>query len=339
MDNHNHKNATLYDVARLAGVSYQTVSRVVNNQPRVSEATRLRVQVAIRDLNYRPSYAAQRLAANRSKALAMITFGVGNYGPAEMLLNMDQTAHAAGYELTSAYVDARNGEGIALAVDRLLRTAVDGIVLFSPVESPYYDTLLDLLRATPIVHVDIEPNAHRPSVVVDQYTGSATVTRHLLELGHRKLCEIRGPENWFGARSRHTAFVDTLAQAGLEAVASVVGDWSPQSGYKAAKYLLDHFDFTAIVVANDHMALGVLSALAERGIALPEQVSVVGFDNVEESAFYVPALTTVQQDFVGLGMRALDYLLKLIDNPEIPIEQHTLDTKLIVRKSTAPPPR
>lgn len=337
MEQKNSKTVTLYDVARLAGVSYQTVSRVVNNQPRVSPVTRERVLDVIERLNYRPSYAAQRLAANRSRTLAIITFGVGNYGPSDMLLNMETAAHEAGYELISTYVDTRNGEGIRVAIDRLLRSAVDGAILIAPVQTPLYAMLLEKIQTIPVIHVDTADQKDIASVQVDQYAGGILATQHLLDLGHREICEIRGPLNWFGASSRHAGFVDTLAEAGLEPAGIAIGDWSPKSGYQAAIELIEQYQFTAIVVGNDHMALGVLSALADRGLRVPEDVSLVGFDDVAEAPYYIPALTSVKQDFVQLGMTALHSLLRLINDPEVPLTPIALQPTLVVRRSAAPP--
>lgn len=336
-NNRSKKSVTLYDIARRAGVSYQTVSRVLNKQPRVSEETRMRILKIIEELNYHPSYAAQRLAATKIKTLGLITSGVSNYGPARMLSEMEHLAHASGYELFSLYVNSHNSDDVNTSLDRVLGIGVDGIVLIAPIQTAFQDKLIHELADIPTIHVDVASNSPVPSVGIDQYLGAKVVTEYLLSLGHQHFCEIRGPSDWHGANARHDGVVDALAAVGRQLVASATGSWSPESGYRAMHQLLDTCEFTAIISGNDHMALGILSALTERGIRVPEDVSVVGFDDVEESPYYIPALTTVAQDFVSLGMTAMQYLLALLDNPELPAEQKLIPTNLVVRKSAAPP--
>jgi len=158
-----------------------------------------------------------------------------------------------------------------------------------------------------------------------------------LDLGHRYIAEVRGPSNWFGAVSRHAAWTDTLAAAGLHPVASVEGDWSARSGYLLTKQLLSENDFTGLVVANDQMALGAIRQIHEMGLRVPEDISVVGFDDLPEACFFHPPLTTVHQNFAQLGEAALTYTLDLINTPESPVQQMLIPPHLVVRGSTMPP--
>lgn len=202
-----------------------------------------------------------------------------------------------------------------------------------------------LCGGRPFVMIDVAKGSPLPSVVIDQGHGSALATRHLVDLGHHHVAEISGPLAWHDAWARHEAWRETLLKAGLTPGRSVEGDWTAEGGYRAAEALLSSGErFTALVVGNDQMALGALAALSERGVRVPEEVSVVGFDDVPEARFYRPPLTTVRQDFAELGTRSAALILKAIEArraPQLPPrpEQVCLTPELVVRLSTAPPPR
>ncbi|MBE0689324.1 MAG: substrate-binding domain-containing protein [Anaerolineae bacterium] len=331
------KRVTMLDVAKQAGVSYQTVSRVINHHPSVAPETRERVLSVIGALNYRPNKAARSLAARQSRTIAVITYTMAYYGPTQMVVNIERNAREAGYDVIFSNIEPMSGDGIDAAVERLTQWAVDGVLLIAPVASNRYAHLVQEVSDIPLIQIDIAPGAPVPSVIVDQRYGSRIITQHLISLGHRRICEISGPLYWFGALARHEGWQETIKNANLEPVASVEGDWTAKSGYAAAQSLLDKHRFTALVVGNDQMALGAISALHARGVRVPEDVSVVGFDDIPESAYFLPPLTTIRQDFSELGRQGLDYLVGLIQGLQDGDGQHVITPELVVRDSTAPP--
>lgn len=331
---------TLHDVAREAGVSYQTVSRVINHHPNVSPETRERVQKAIDALGYRPNKVAKSLVAKQSNTLGLLTFGMNQYGPAQMVLNIERAAKDLGYDLIFSNVNEPTVEQIHKAIDSLSGRQVDGILSIAPVAGITYQDMANFCQEIPLVQIDPQMGLTIPSVVVDQRYGSKLITEYLIGLGHRNIAEISGPLNWFGAIARHQQWEESLRAAGLSADATVEGDWTGASGYHGVHRLRSFVaHFTAIVVGNDQMAVGAIYALYEAGLRVPEDVSVVGFDDIPEAAFFRPALTTVRQDFNQLGDIGVRYLLERIQFPETPPMQHVLYPKLVVRQSAAPPPK
>lgn len=329
---------TINDVAKDAGVSYQTVSRVINDHPSVSPETRSRVQQVIRDLGYSPNKVAKSLVANYSHTLAILTFGMNDYGPTQMVLNIERAAKNLGYDLIFSNVTQPTYSEISHALDSLSGRQVDGIVSISPVVGISYEEMMNLCQNTPIVQIDPQFGLQVPSAIVDQRYGSQLVTEHLISLGHYRIAEISGPLNWFGAIARHQQWMETLHQANLTPMMSVEGDWSARSGYQAAQRLLkDDPNFTALVVGNDQMALGAIYALHEHNLHVPHDKSVVGFDDIPEAAYFQPPLTTIRQDFNKLGEISVGYLLELIQDPETPKMQHVLYPDLVIRQSTSTP--
>lgn len=328
---------TLHDVARVSGVSYQTVSRVINNHPYVSEETRQRVLQAIEELDYRPNRAAQSLAGTKSHTLAMTTFGLSNYGPAQMVINIEQASRAAGYDLILANVNDTDLASLHTAINHIRRWEVDGLLLITPIISTNYAALQALCGNTPVVLIGIGAGLDVPSVVVDQQEGSRAITQHLIELGHQDICEISGPLMWFDGLERHESWLNTLQAAGLTPGVSLEGDWSAVSGYEAANGLLKiGARFTALVVGNDQMAIGASHALREHGRRVPQDVSIVGFDDIPEAAFASPPLTTVRQEFDLLGKCGIECLIELINNPGAKLSQSAIQPEVILRSSTMP---
>lgn len=326
---------TLDDVARLAKVSSQTVSRVVNNYPHVSEDTRRRVQEAIHQLGYRPNRAARSLVTQRSFMLGIISFGFDHYGPTQMINNIERTARAKGYGVSFSNIDTVSIEALQRAMEEQDERAVDGIVLILPMEGIEREALETTCCDTPFVQIDAPLAAKAPSIVIDQYHGSKLATQHLIDLGHRHICEISGPLSWHGAQARHQSWLDTLHLADLEPGPSLEGDWSARSGYDALHNLLAmQAEFTGLIVGNDQMALGAMRALREHGLAVPADVSVVGFDNIPEAAYFEPPLTTIHQNFAALGDQSVEYLTTLIENPATPPHQRVLYPHLLERAST-----
>ena len=331
------KQATMVDVARRAGISYQTVSRVINGHPSVAPLTRERVLRAIDELNYLPNVAARSLVTRRSRTVGIISYGTTFYGPGQMVANIEASFREREYGLTLSTLTEMSLGALRAAVLELRGRAVDGIVMITPLANFDTDEIRALCQDVPFVMIDVALGESVPSVVIDQHRGGILATRHLLDLGHREIAEIRGPADWSGAALRHEGMLAVLREAGLEPVMSVAGDWSAASGYEAARRLLDAgVQFSGLFASNDQMALGALRALRERGVGVPEDVSLVGFDDLPESAYFEPPLTTVHQDFVSLGRESAAYLSDLMDQRPTPRMQHVLDPELVVRCSTRP---
>ncbi|MEQ8676672.1 MAG: LacI family DNA-binding transcriptional regulator [Aggregatilineales bacterium] len=330
------KNVTLNDVANHSGVSYQTVSRVINDHPSVAETTRKRVIESIRELNYRPNWAARSLATNRSETIAIISFGTTFYGPAQMLANITYQAKNRGYRVSPSMVQKLQPEDIKIALDELHGQLIDGIIIIAPIVSDFMSEISELVGDIPFVQIDTQPRPNIASVVIEQAYGSKLATNHLIDLGHRQIAEISGPLNWYDGIMRHQSWIKILEEHNLSHDMSVEGNWSAKSGYEALKSLLKRGEeFTGLVVANDQMALGAIAALNEANLRVPHDISVVGFDDIPEAAYYLPALTTVCQDFSALGKYAVEYLVSLIEKPELSIQQRVLYPELIIRNSTA----
>lgn len=331
------KKVTLNDVADHAGVSYQTVSRVINEHPSVADDTRQRVLESIRKLNYHPNRAARSLVTSRSDTIAIISFGTAFYGPGQMVSNITHHARNAGYRVSLSTVQQLGWDEVKAAVDDLHEHLIDGIIMIAPIISDVTHEIRKLIGNIPFIQIDTSPHTGIASVVIEQAHGTKLAVEHLIELGHRDIAEISGPLNWYDATMRHQSWLDTMKNHNLSSHMTVAGNWTPKSGYDALQSLIKRGEkFTGLVVANDQMALGAIAALNEHGLTVPDDVSVVGFDDIPESAYYLPALTTVHQDFAALGEHCVDYLVSLISNPETPVHQRVLYPELIVRKSTAP---
>ena len=329
------KSITLNDVARDSGVSYQTVSRVVNDHPHVAKATRERVLTSIKALGYRPNRVARSLATRSSNTIGIISFGTTYYGPARTLAEIERAIRANGYGLTFYSVDELTKEQLRKAVDNLSSHQVDGIVIITPFIGLDPTDVMELCGNIPVVMIDVPKDARVPSVVIDQVAGSRLATQHLIDLGHKDIAEISGPLSWHDAMLRHEAWRATLQAAGLTPGPSAEGDWSAAGGHQAAQRLLaEGKSLSALVAANDQMALGAARALRVHGLHIPEDVSIVGFDDIPEAAYFEPPLTTVSQDFTALGQQSVNYLLALIENPETPLHQRILYPKLVTRQST-----
>src|SRR5689334_12238012 len=305
------KPPTVYDVAERAGVSYQTVSRVINGNPHVSAKTLQRVQNAIRELDFQPNKAAQQLVTGRSYTLQVVTAGFGHYGPAQMVVGVERAAKTLGYKLLFTDTEDANPDDIQLAIDNLGH--VDGAVLITPIQNEIYDELTAACQDSHYIQIGTRVGSKPPSVVIDQRVGSQMATQHLIDLGHRRIAEISGPLHWHDAVARYQSWLDTLQANRLKPASSVEGDWTSAGGYSAAKALLKSgVAFTGLVVGNDQMALGAIRALREQRLDIPGDVSVVGFDDIPEAEFFDPPLTTVRQDFLTLGRQSVEYLVEMI---------------------------
>lgn len=343
------QSITIHDVARLSGVSYQTVSRVINNQANVAVPTRLRVQQAIEALDYRPSILAKSLVTRRSQLIGVIAHGMSQYGPSQILQNVQESAHSFGYEimlttLQQVKLEEVREQDVLTAALRLRQFGVDGLMLLTNYDA--HNIVRGLGRSLPFVLIDAASDVDGPTVSIDQFEGAVMAVRHLVALGHRRILQITGPSGWSDAQLRQGGFAHVTGSEKLSALPVYEGDWSAESGYRATRQALaDGEVFTAIFAGNDQMALGVLAALAAAGLRVPEQVSVIGFDDTPESAYYTPPLTTVNQNFALLGRRSMEELKRLIEQPpgEPPHHQvhhraHHLifQPQLVLRSTTAP---
>lgn len=331
------RSPSMADVAARAGVSHQTVSRVLRDHPNVRVTTRERVLAAIDELGYRPNHAARVLVTGRSGALGVISLNSTLYGPASMLYAVEEASRSAGYSVTVATVRAVDLASLREGVQRLLDRAVDGIVVIAPLASAS-EAIEDLPVGVPVVAVEGDPSTPPSVVRVDQVSGARVATEHLLAAGHRTVWHVAGPTEWFDAQGRITGWRTALADAGVEAPEPLSGDWSAASGYAAGRELARTPQVTAVFAANDQMALGVYRALRERGLRVPDDISVVGFDDIPEAAYLTPALTTMRQDFAAVGTRALRALLHQIETGRTEWHDEVVHTQLIIRESTAPPP-
>jgi DNA-binding LacI/PurR family transcriptional regulator len=319
------------DVARLAGVSQQTVSRVLNDSPHVRPATRERVLDAIGKLGYRPNRVARALVTGRSQTLGVLSFDTTLYGPASTLYAIERAAHDAGYFVSIASLRAPDAHSLRRGVERLLEQGVEGVLVIAPQEAAARG-LLELGADVPVVATEAAPHGGVPLVAVDQHEGARLATEHLLGLGHETVFHVAGPDGWLEAADRVRGWQAALQAAGAPVPPPLEGDWSARSGYAAGRRLADA---TAVFAANDQMALGVLRALYELGRRVPEEISVVGFDDIPEAAYFSPPLTTVRQRFDEIGARALRLLLARIENGAGRTGE-AVRPELIVRASTAP---
>jgi DNA-binding LacI/PurR family transcriptional regulator len=324
------------DVARVAGVSNQTVSRVLNGSGNVRQDTRERVLRAMRELDYRPNSLARALVTGRSWTLGVVSFDTTLYGPASTLFGIERAAHSQGYFVSIVSVTSLDRESVLGAVEQLRGQGVDGILIITPQEAAV-EAVLHIPRDMPVVAVEAGPEEAVPVVAVDQVAGAAAATRHLLELGHRTVWHVAGPSDWLEARQRIEGWMLALTEAGADIPPLLSGDWSARSGYDLGQRLATVTDVTAIFAANDQMALGTLRALYEAGREVPRHCSIVGFDDLPEAPFFTPPLTTVRQDFNEVGRQSLMLLLDEIHASTRSSSRVVVPPKLKIRESTAPP--
>jgi DNA-binding LacI/PurR family transcriptional regulator len=325
--------AVMSDVGRLAGVSHQTVSRVINGSPKVRPETRQRVIAAMRELGYRPNSVARALATGRTNTLGVVGFDTTLYGPASTLFGIERAAHEAGYFMIVASLKALNRSSVAYAVERLRIQGVDGILVIAP-HLEAAEALGHARIDIPLVAVEAGPVDLVPVVAVNQYAGAVSATRHLLDLGHANVSHISGPSDWLESRERVQGWHDTLKAAGVDPPAPLAGDWSARAGYDHGRRLSREPSVTAIFAGNDQMALGVLRAMHEARRDVPGEVSIVGFDDVPESPYFTPPLTTVRQDFIEVGSRSLRLLVRAIESDGRMASGSLVEPELIVRAST-----
>nr|WP_093186885.1 LacI family DNA-binding transcriptional regulator [Sanguibacter gelidistatuariae] len=324
------------DVARVAGVSHQTVSRVLNDHPNVRAETRDRVLEAIAALGYRRNSAARALVTRRSGTLGIVTTDSFQFGPSRTLIAIEEAAREAGYHVSVATLRTVDTSSMNDALEHLMDQAVEGIVVIAP-----HAEVVDAVRAfhdrLPIVVVAAIPDPPESvtTVSVDQGLGARLVVRHLADLGHHEVVHLAGPHGWLDADARASAWADECELLGLPASEPIKGDWSAGRGYEVGRELARSGPPTAVFAANDQLALGLLRAFNEAGLRIPEDVSVAGFDDFTGADNFIPPLTTVRPGFEALGTRIIQALLGVLDGR--PIGPAVLDPQLVIRESTGAP--
>ncbi|MER7728097.1 LacI family DNA-binding transcriptional regulator [Streptomyces sp. NPDC096323] len=332
------------DVARLAGVSQKTVSRVFNDEPYVSADVRQRVLAAAEQLGYRRNNAARALVSGRTRSIGVVTLGTALYGPASLLMGVERVVRDMGYALRVVNTMEGDPSGIAGAVDSLLDQGVDGIVISEPIDEgdEGHGGGTALRVDVPVLVLGAPPTFTAPTVLTAGGRAdlmACRATQHLLDLGHETVHHLAGPQRWYAARDRLEGWQATLRAQGRTVPPVVQGDWSAASGYRAGRRLAEDGDLTAVFAANDDMAIGLIRALAESGRRVPQDISVIGFDDIPVAAYISPPLTTVRQPFESVAQEGLKRLVHAIESPEeepLPLSDPPVD--LVIRASTAPPP-
>lgn len=337
------KRITIKDVAHAAGVSTQTVSRVMNKFAYVSDETRQRVEVVVEQLGYRPSTLARSLIQQRSFTIGVVTFGLKYIGPSRTLNGIADMADELGYMLLMKELVDLDTESIEEVIESLLARQVDGILWAVPEIGDNRNWLTDRLASipVPVLFLTMEPRANVPSIATDNYSGAVMATQHLLECGFKNIGHISGPMDWWEAKERKRGWSETLIKAGLDASENrcAEGNWSSASGEQAFLQLLQTFPtLDAVFVANDQMALSVLREAHRRKIKVPEQLAVAGFDGIPESAYFYPSLTTVFQNPQILGEQSIQYIVEMIqarqENRSFITQSRFIQPNLTVREST-----
>lgn len=325
------------DVARLAGVSQKTVSRVVNDDPHVSDQLRGRVQAAIARLGYRPNRAARSLVLGRYRSIGMLTLGTMDYGPASLTVGTERAIRAAGYALLFVTTLDDDPAVIDAELENLISQGVDGVVINEPIGHP---DLTDALRDIPVLSQSGAYGVSAREIVIEpaQMEASLAATQHLLALGHRTVHHISGPPRWRVTDLRRQGWEQALRGAGAPVPPVLVGDWSARSGYEAGRVLASDPAVTAVYSANDQMAIGLMRALAQAGRRVPQDVSVVGFDDVPEAGYLTPALTTMRQDLGDIAAHGVRLLLDAIEDPAPQRRTELIPMELVIRETTGPAP-
>jgi DNA-binding LacI/PurR family transcriptional regulator len=331
------RNPRMTDVARLAGVSHQTVSRVLNGNPNVRPELVEQVQQAIQQLGYRRNTAARALSTGRSMNLGVVSFDIWQYGPTHVLFGIADAARRVGYATSLVSLGEIDHKSARAAIDHLIADSVDGIIVIAPVEGARA-AVQGVPAHVPLVMFEPGIDNGTTRVAIDEVEGARLATRHMLELGHKSVWHVSGPEGWLGTEARMRGWRAELTAASRVAHEVIVGDWSSDSGYRAGQEIARNRAITAVFVANDQMALGVIQALQQSGLTIPGDVSIVGFDDVPESGFFVPSLTTVRLDFAEVGRRCVERLLEMIGGVQLS-PAAPLAPQLVVRSSTGAPPR
>ena len=336
---------TIKQVASAAGVSTQTVSRVINNRPDVSPETRENVQSVIEQLGYRPSALARSLIQQRSHTLGVVIAGLRFIGPSRTLSGITSAAEEKGYALLLKELPQFNTTDIQPIFEALHDRHVDGIIWAVPKVGKNHAWINHNALETriPIVYLTMQPDEDTLVVSINNYLGGRLATNHLLERGYKQIGHISGPVDWWEAQERMAGWKDTLRDAGIDRQTQhwVEGNWSSESGTVAIEKLFVQYpEMDSVFVGNDQMALGVIQAATKKGLRIPDDLGIVGFDNISESAYFSPPLTTIEQDQYAIGKVAVERIIQVIESSLngldfFPSNAISLDPVLIVRQSSA----
>ena len=338
------RQVTITQVAKEAGVSIQTVSRVINNRQEITPATRQHVQEVIKRLGYQPNAIARSLSQRRTHTLGVVTSGLEYYGPSHILVGVEQGANQKGLSILLNLLHEPENENIGKIVNGLISRQVEGIIWAVPEignnRSWFREAMPHL--TIPVIFLSTQPKGDLHVVEIDNRNGAYMATQHLLERGYRRIGLITGPLTWWAASERRRGWEDALMAAGIPFDDShiVEGNWSAESGERGLHELLAKCpDIEAVFACNDQMALGLMRAARSLGKRIPEDLAVVGFDDIPESAFYYPPLTTIHQALYELGHVAVQTFMKLRDaerRDEAGATAQTvwLEPQLVVREST-----
>lgn len=330
------KPVTISDVAKLAGVSVPTVSRVLTGAAKVSEERRRRVLDAITTLGYRPSAAAQTLASRRSNVIGIVTGNTSRYGYAEAIRGVEEAARSAGFLSFIVVVETADDTDVTAATDAVLRQSPAGVVVLK-FDPPGVAALAALQPHIPVVALSGVPESGVPQAVLDESHAAAALTRHLLALGHRTVHHVRVPPSG-KEDGRTSGWRHALVEAGIDVPAIRDVSWDPRSAYEVGRVLADEPDVTAVLCGNDETAMGLIRGLHDAGKRVPHDVSVAGFDDHPLAAMFVPSLTTARQDFAELGRHGMAQLDALLTGAA-PLALETVDPPVLIRESTAAPNR
>ncbi|MDR2293678.1 MAG: LacI family DNA-binding transcriptional regulator [Microbacterium sp.] len=319
------------DVAAHAAVSRQTVSRVLNDNPDVAPETRDRVLAAMAELGYRVNNAARALGTQRSHTIGVLASDAVLFGPAQSIAAIEAAAREAGYWVSAAFAEADDAASVTSAIEHLLAQGVESIVVVAP-HAATLDALSSLDIDVPVITLHSAGRGER-GLSIDQVAGARLAVAALADAGHTRIGHLRGPADWLEAQSRADGYISELTDRGLPVGPIITGDWSAGSGHAAARTIIES-GVTAVFAANDQMALGLLGGLHEAGVAVPREISIVGFDDIPDAAYYWPKLTTVRQDFSAIARRAVELLVGAgeVHRPTEPVKP-----ELVVRDSVTHP--
>ncbi|MFQ2272024.1 LacI family DNA-binding transcriptional regulator [Aeromonas enteropelogenes] len=329
-------SVTFRDVAQLAGVSTQTVSRVINGADSVTPQTRERVNEAIKTLGYVPHHGAQMLSRGRAKTIGIVSLDIALHGAALIVNGIRQEAHSAGFATALSIVARVEMDNVKAAIRELISQQIELVMINVPLNREQAAALVAQYRQQRFMFIDVPHDARVNYVCARHDLGGYLAASHLVACKRARFLLITGPEQSSASRMRYTAWLEVLAREQKVVEYVYQGDWHAASGYAAVRDAINHKrQFDAILVGNDQMALGVLSALHEHAIQVPDDVAVTGFDNTSDSAYFSPGLTTISQDFIQLGQQAVRLMLAEQAQDQQQLIQFLLPVELVVRASTA----
>jgi len=337
------QKVTIKDVAQAAGVSTQTVSRVINYRPDVSPETRTRVQQVIEELGYSPNVIARSLSRGRSNTLGVVGFGLGYFGPTSVLKGIEQKSNELGFSLLLSLLDDFDSSEINGILRNLLSMQVDGIIWAVPgndrLDGELSGRFSDI--SAPVVYLNKFKSEDEIVVAMDNRQGGRLATEHLLEQGYRRIGIITGPTDWWETQEREMGWREIMGEAGINNLDELIvnGDWTAASGDVGLHSLMAKSpDIEAVFASNDQMALGALQAARRLGVNVPQDLGIVGFDDIPEAAYFYPSLTTIRQNAIALGALAVDQMCNYIKarekNDEFEQDVKLIEPRLVVRRSS-----